>query len=165
AILARRGRDERRERRPAEGGAELGEEDVREARFGAEPVEDRLHELRWIVNSPEDEAGGDDVLLAEGQELARGGNERVEPPVEPRDRLERRRKLELESGSGLHAHRPAELGNDRELSLTDRHEAQRGHPEAEEGQERDAARETECGQHSASTIVERRGGMIAGVSG
>src|SRR5512132_851180 len=96
----------------AESGAELGEEDVPEARLGADPVEDRLHELLRIVNPPEDEAGGDDILLAEGQELARRRDEREEPPVEPGDRLERRRELELEPGRGLHADRPAELGDD-----------------------------------------------------
>jgi hypothetical protein len=92
------------------------------------------------VNSPKDEARGDDILLTEGEEFARGGHEREEPPIDPGDRLEGRRELELEPGGGLHAHRPAELGDDGELALADRKEAQRGEPdenraEADEGQE------------------------------
>src|SRR4029453_4342863 len=109
--------------------------------------------LLRIVNSPEDEAGGDDVLLAEGEEFARGGDEREQPPVEPGDRLEGRRELELEPGRGLHAHRPTELGDNRGLALADGKEAQRNEPdqdrtEAENGQKLDATREAEGGQHS-----------------
>ena len=61
---------------------EFREQDVRQPRFGAGPVEDGLKELLGVADAPEDRARGDDRRLLERQELGRRRSEGEQAAVE-----------------------------------------------------------------------------------
>jgi hypothetical protein len=94
--------------------AQLGEQDVAQARFRAGSVEHRLEELLRILDPPQDHPRGDHRGFVAGQELVERRAIDVQPRVKLPDALVG--VFDPKSRFGHDLHRIAELGDDRVLA-------------------------------------------------